>query len=150
MSDVALRWSPASTPEAARVDAERLVQAVLGAEIGDRTVDLLAVLAGEPVPGAVVHVAVEGVQQRLVLGHQVDVVEDLGPALVALDQRNRVAVTEPGRGVDATEQDAYARVPHPVAVVGEALQAFELCRKSEPRHRQGGYVDPACHGGHPI
>ena len=62
--------------QAARVDAERLVEAVLGAEVGDRAVELAAVLALEPVARAVLHVAVEVVEQRPVLGHQVDVVED--------------------------------------------------------------------------
>ena len=105
--------------QAARVDAERLVQAVLGAEVGDRAVELRAVLAVEPVAGAVLHVAVEVVEQRAVLGHQVDVVEDLRPVALELQQRHRVAVAQPRADVDAPEQDAHPRVPHPVVVVGQ-------------------------------
>ena len=48
--------------EAARVDAERLVEAVLGAEVGDRAVERVGVLALEPVVGAVGHVRVEVAQ----------------------------------------------------------------------------------------
>ena len=43
--------------EAARVDAERFVEAVLGAEVGDRAVERVGVAALEPVVGAVGHVA---------------------------------------------------------------------------------------------
>ena len=49
--------------QAARVDAERLVQAVFGTEIGDRAVERTSVLALEPMAGAVVHVAIELVEQ---------------------------------------------------------------------------------------
>ena len=42
MSLADFMWSPASTPEAAGVDAQRLVEAVLGAEVGDRAVELRA------------------------------------------------------------------------------------------------------------
>ena len=43
--------------EAARVDAERFVEAVLGAEVGDRAAQRVGVAALEPVVGAVGHVA---------------------------------------------------------------------------------------------
>ena len=56
--------------EAARVDAERLVEAVLGAEVGDRAVERVAVAALEPVAGAVGHVAVEVGQDVVVLGQE--------------------------------------------------------------------------------
>ena len=56
--------------EAARVDAQRLVEAVLGAEVGDRAVEGVAVPALEPVVRAVGHVAVELGEDVVVLGHE--------------------------------------------------------------------------------
>ena len=50
--------------EAARVDAERLVEAVLGAEVGDRAGQCALGLALEPVVRAVGHVAVELGEER--------------------------------------------------------------------------------------
>jgi hypothetical protein len=74
--------------EAARVDAERFVEAVLGAEVGDRTVQLLGVPAMEPVVGAVGHVPVELGDDVLVLGHERRVVEDLCPRHRPADDRD--------------------------------------------------------------
>ena len=48
--------------ETARVDPERLVQPVLGAEVGDRTRQLVGVMADEPAVRAVLEVAVEVAQ----------------------------------------------------------------------------------------
>ena len=45
--------------ETARVDAERLVEPVFGAEVGDRAAQRLAIAALEPVVGAIRHVLVE-------------------------------------------------------------------------------------------
>ena len=56
--------------EAARIDPERLVEAVLGAEVGDRTLEDIAVPPVEPVPGAVGHVSVEVGQDVVVLGQE--------------------------------------------------------------------------------
>ena len=64
-----------------------------------------------------------------------------------LENGHGIAVAQPGLHVDAPEQDAHARVPHPVVVVGESLQAFELCWKAEPCRRQGRYLDPLGHDG---
>ena len=46
-------------PQSARVDAQRFVEPELGAAIGDRTVELVAVVALEPVVRAVRHVGIE-------------------------------------------------------------------------------------------
>ena len=61
--------------EPARVDPERLVEAVFGAEVGDRPVQGLAVAAMEPVVRAVGHVLVEARQDVVVLGQELLVVE---------------------------------------------------------------------------
>ena len=63
-------------PEAAGVDAERLVDAVFGAEIGDRTDQLPSVLALEPVAGAVGHVPVEVREHVLVFGEELLVFQE--------------------------------------------------------------------------
>ena len=86
--------------EAARVDAERLVEAVFGAEVGDRAVERVAVAALEPVVRAVGHVAVEVGQDVVVLGQELGVVEQARPVGRTADDRDRVAVARPGRPVD--------------------------------------------------
>ena len=100
MSLAVFMWSPASTPEAARVDAERLVEAVLGAEVGDRAVEGVAVPALEPVVRAVGHVRVELGEDVVVLGEELGVVEEARPVDRAADDRDRVAVAVPRRAVD--------------------------------------------------
>ena len=92
--------------EAARVDAERLVEAVLGAEVGDRARQRGAVLALEPVVRAVGHVPVELGQDVVVLGQEGRVVEEARPVRSAAEDRDRVAVAGPGRAVDPAEQAA--------------------------------------------
>ena len=128
-------------PEAARVDPERLVEAVFGAEVGDRTLERLAVAALEPVPGAVGHVAVEVGQDVVVLGQEAWVVEQARPVGRPADDRDRVPVARPRRSVDGAEQAARARMPRPVKVVGQASEAFEPGWERETRSRLGGDAD---------
>ena len=92
--------------EAAGVDPEALVEAVLGAEVRDRALELVAVAAGEPVVRAVRHVGVELAQDLLVVGHERRVVEELVPGDRTRQDGDRVAVAGPGAGVDPAEQHA--------------------------------------------
>ena len=62
-------------PEATRIDAKRLMDAVFGAEIGDRAAQPLAVAPLEPVTGAVGHVAIEIRQDVVILREELLVVE---------------------------------------------------------------------------
>ena len=133
--------------QAARVDPERLVEAVLGAEVGDRARQLPGVGALEPVVGAVLHVPVELGEDVLVLGDERRVVQQRLPVDGALEEGDRVAVAGPGRGVDALEEERRARVPHPPQVVGEATQALEPGRQPERRAGQGGDADEGFHTG---
>ena len=61
--------------ETTRVDPERFVEAVLGAEVGDRAGQPVGVAALEPVAGAVGHVRIELGQDVVVLGQELGVVE---------------------------------------------------------------------------
>ena len=122
--------------EAARVDAERLVEAVLGAEVGDRAVQLVAVVALEPVVRRRWPCSwSKSAQDVVVLGQERRVVEQARPIGRAADDRDRVPVARPRRAVDRAEQGAGPRVPRPVEVVGEAPQAFEPGREREARSR---------------
>ena len=121
--------------QAARVDAERFVEAVLRAEVGDRPVEGVAVPLLEPVVRAVGHVLVELGQGVVVLGEELGVVEEAGPVGRAADDRDRVAVARPGGPVDEAPQAAGARVPRPVQVVRHAAQALEPGRQRERRRR---------------
>ena len=128
-------------PEAARIDPERLVEAVFGAEVGDRTLERLAVAALEPVAGAVGHVVVEVGQDVVVFGQEARVVEQARPVGRPADDRDRVPIARPRRSVDGAEQAARARMPRPVEVVGEASKAFEPGRERETRSRLRGDAD---------
>ncbi len=121
--------------QAARVDAERLVEPVLGAEIGDRPGQPVGVLALEPVVGAVGHVRVELVEDVVVLGQELRVVEQPRPVDGAADDRDRAAVPGPAARIDPVEQAAGARMPRPVKVVGETPESFESGREEEARRR---------------
>ena len=66
-------------PKAARVDPERLVEPVLGAEVGDRAAQLPAVAALEPVVRAVDHVLVERGQHVVVFGQELLVAQQPRP-----------------------------------------------------------------------
>ena len=81
--------------EAARVDGQRLLQAVLGAEVGHGAVELVAVVAREPVLAAVGHVGVEVGQDGLVLDHEVGVLEQRGP--VARGRRTATGLRKLGQ-----------------------------------------------------
>ena len=127
--------------EAARVDAERLVQAVLRAEVRDRAVERLAVAALEPVVRAVGHVAVELVEDVVVLGEELRVVEEAGPVDGAADHRDRVAIAVPRPPVDQRPETARPRVPRPVHVVGEPAEPLEPRGQREPGGRGRRDVD---------
>ncbi len=117
--------------QAAGVDPEALVEAVLGAEVRDRALELVAVVAGEPVVRAVGHVGVELAQDLLVIGHECRVVEELVPGHGTGQDGDRVAVAGPCAGVDPAEHHPGRRVPRPPQVVGESTQPFELGRQVE-------------------
>ena len=127
--------------EPARVDAERFVEPVLGAEIGDRSGQLVGVPALEPVAGAVGHVAVELGEDIVVFGQELGVIEQARPLGRAADDRDRVPVAGPGRAVDRVEQPAGPRMPRPVKVVGEASKAFEPGRQGKRGRRDRGHAD---------
>ena len=121
--------------ETTRVDAERLVEAVLRAEVGDRASERLAVLALEPVVRAVRHVLVELGEDVVVLGEELRVVEEARPIGRAADHLDRVPVPRPGPAIDQAPQAARARVPGPVQVVGKAPQSLESRRERERSRR---------------
>ena len=127
--------------EPARVDAEQFVEPVLGAEIGDRSGQLVGIPALEPVARAVGHVAVELGQDVVVFGEELRVIEQARPLGRAADDRDRVPIAGPGRAVDRVEQPAGPRVPRPVEVVGKTSQAFEPGRQGKRRRRDRGDVD---------
>ncbi len=122
-------------PEAARVDPQRLVDAVLGAEVGDRAGELVAVPAVEPVARAVRHVAIELGQDVVVLGQELLVVEEPGPLRGTADDRDGVAVARPRRPVDKAPQVPGSRIPCPAEVVGEPPETFETGRQGKACRR---------------
>jgi hypothetical protein len=121
--------------ETARVDAERFVETVFRAEVGDRAAQPVGVLALEPVVRAVGHVRIELGEDVVVFGEELRIVEQMRPVDGAADDRDRAAVTRPAGRVDAIEQAAGAWMPRPVEVVGEAPQPFEPRRQHEARRR---------------
>ena len=133
--------------QAARVDAQGLVEAVLGAEVGDRAVQVRGVALLEPVALAVRHVGVELAEDGLVFRHERRVVEELAPGDRPGQDGDRVAVAGPGAGVDAGEQGPGARMPAPPQVVRQPAQALEPWRQVERgagRDRNGdeGFHEP--------
>ena len=131
--------------EAARVDLHRLVDAVLGAEVGDRAGQ--RAIRARSVPGvrAVAHVAVELVEDAAGVDHEVLVGGQLRPArLVGVaEDGDRVAVPRPGARVDAAEERLRPRAPGPPQVVGQVAEPREVGRQVEVvagdgRHGQGG------------
>ncbi len=127
ISEAAFKWSPAKYAETTRVNAKRLMESVLGTEVGHRPGGkAVGVVALEPVAGAIGDVAIELVEQRLVLGHQVDVVEHLVPVVLRLDDRHGRAVAQPRTGIDPPEEHADARMPDPVQVVGQSFKTGEF------------------------
>ncbi len=121
--------------EAAGVDPERFVEAVFGAEVGDRPLQPGRVLALEPLVRPVGHVVVELGDDVRVVRHEPLIREELVPVNGARQDRDRVAVARPGRPVDSAPQRPGARVPRPVHVVGEAAKAFESGGKGKARGR---------------
>ena len=135
--------------EAARVDLHRLVDAELGAEVGDRPGQGPLGAARVPGVGAVGHVPVELVEQSAGVDHEVLVRGQLGPAsLVGVAQDgDRVAVAGPGADVDAAEERLRPRRPAPPQVVGELSETLEAGRKVEVVAGQGRHVEGSGHEG---
>ena len=108
--------------EAARVDPERLVEAVLGAEVGDRARRAIGPCwRWNQWFRPLAMYASKSAMTVLVLDHEVRVVEEAPPSRPAPDEHgHRVAVAGPGRRVDAAEQAPGPRMPGPPQVVGEA------------------------------
>jgi hypothetical protein len=114
--------------EAARVDAERLVDPELHREVGDRAGQRLALLR---VPAGAAPVFVERLHHVVVQPHEGGVREQPHPLLrLDVDQQlHGVVVAPPRLRVDAREQPAGARRPAPPVVVGEVAQALEAGRQ---------------------
>ena len=116
---------PGEDAQAAGVDAEGLMDPVLGAEVGDGALELVAVAALEPVTRAVGHVAVEVDQHILVFGEEFLVVEKARPVGRAADDRDGVAIAVPRRPVDEAPEIARLGAPRPVEVVRQPSEALE-------------------------
>ena len=110
--------------EAARVDAERLVDAELHREVGDRAAQCASVLV-EPAPAGAVRV--EGVDHALVGAAELRVGEQPHPVLgLDVDEElDRVVVPAPVLGIDPGEEPGGLRRPAPPEVVGELAQALQ-------------------------
>ncbi len=124
--------------QTARVDAHRLVEAVFGAEVGDRAPERVGVTTLEPVVGAVRHVLVELGEDVVVLGEELGVIEQSGPVRRAADDGDRVPIADPGGPVDQAEQAPGSGMPRPVEVVGEPPQSLEPRWQGEARGRDRG------------
>ena len=121
--------------QAARVDAERLVDPELHREIGDRAVELRALLR-EPARAAAV--VVERLHHVAVQADELRVGQKPHPLLrLDVDQQlDRVVVAAPGFGVDAREEPCRARRPAPPVVVGQVAQPLDAGRKLDVGHVQ--------------
>ncbi len=117
--------------QAARVDPERFVDPVLGAEIRDRAVQFVGVTLVEPVVAAVREVVIERADHVAVLRHEVRVIEESGPLDRAGEDRDRVVCAAPRDRVQATVERLGAGVPGPVQVIGEPLQPLEGRRHAD-------------------
>ena len=133
--------------EAAGVDPERLVDPVLGAEVGDGSVEDAAVVPGEPGVGAVRHVLVELAEDVPDLDHERRVVEEAAPLDRARQDRDRIPVAGPRLAVDPAPDLARPRMPAPVEVVGEAAESLELWREPERRGGNRGDAGSRIHVG---
>ena len=131
--------------QAARVDAHRFVEPVLGTEVGDRALELAGVAPMEPVVGAVGHVAVEVGDDALGLDHEVGVVEQARPVDHARQDRDRAVRPRPDAAVDAPEHPAGRRVPGPIEVVGETPQSLQLRWHTDVARRRRGNADGGLH-----
>ena len=135
--------------QAAGVDLHRLVDAVLGAEVGDRTRELPVRSRSVPAVAAVVEVALELVEEAAHVDGEILVGGELRPTLRPhpAQDRDRVAVACPQAGVDAREELRRARRPGPPQVVGEVAEALERRRdreivRGQRRHPNGGRHGP--------
>ena len=112
--------------EPAGVDAQGLVEAILGAEIGDRPGQPAGVVPVEPVVGPVREIVLERLHHAVVFGDEGRVVQERLPVDAALEQGDRVPVARPDVRLETAEEQRRSRVPHPPEVVGERAQAIEL------------------------
>ena len=115
---------PGQDAEAARVDAERLVDPELHREVGHRAGERRALLGA---PARAAPVLVEGLDDVAVELDELRVGQKPHPLLrLDVDQQlDRVVVAAPGLGVDAREQAVGARRPAPPVVVGQVAQPLE-------------------------
>ena len=118
--------------QAARVDAQRLVEAVLGAEVGDRPLELVG-RAGAGTSGPRRWPCTTSNSARMSWYSAMNAVfsSSCVQSTAPGQDGDGVAVARPAAGVDPAEQDPGPRVPAPPQVVGEAAQAFELGRQVE-------------------
>ena len=127
-------------PEAARVDRERAVEAVLGGEVGDRALgrrDLVAARARQ--------VGAHALLERRCPGEQLGVLgsrdQSLGRRL--LQQPDRVlGDLLPAVGIDVAEDGGSIRIPGPAVVVGEPGEDAQRLGKAG-RERLGGSLQIA-------
>ncbi len=110
--------------QAARVDAQRLVQPELHREVAHRPLEVVAAL-GEPAALGVV--VVEGRDGQVAGAAELGVGEQALPVgRVDVDEQlDRVVVAAPVVGVDPGEQAAGRGQPAPDQVVGQLAQAFQ-------------------------
>ena len=118
-----------------RIDAHRFVEAVFGAEVGDRARQRVGISALEPMVRAVGHVLVELGENVVVFRQEFGVVEQTRPLGRAADDRDRIPIADPGGSVDQAEQAARPGMPRPVQVVGKSAQSFEPRREGKGRSR---------------
>ena len=126
-------------PEAAGVDAERLVDPELHREVGDRPRHLGGVLREPQRPAAVL---VEGLDDVLVQAHELGVGQEAHP-LLGLDvdeELHGVVVAAPRLGVDPREEAVGLGGPAPPVVVGEVTQPLERGRQLDVGDVQGADV----------
>ena len=127
----ALQMVAGEDAEAAGVDRQRLVHAVLHREVGDRAAGVAGILAGEPGVAAGGEVALEladhrgvGLEEGVVLEQRIPV-----PPFDVDQHLDRVVVERPGPRVDGREQLAGPGIPGPPEVVGEVVQPLDLVRQ---------------------
>ncbi len=116
--------------EAAGIERQAGIEAVLHAEVGDRPVELRVALR-EPGLGATGHVGLEHPDDLLVEAAEVLVLEFRLPVVVIeVDQQlDGIAVERPGAAVHRGEELAGGRVPGPPEIAGEVVQALHLARQ---------------------
>ena len=104
MSDAVFSVVAGQDAEAAGVDPERLVEAVLGAEVGDRPLERAGVLAVEPVVRPLAMYASKSAMTSWYSTRKSWSSRSWPPVDRALEHGHRVPVAGPGGGVDPVEE----------------------------------------------